>query len=929
MSIKLEQFSGIAPKIKPPLLPGNMATVAKNVRVDSGALVPLKGATQVTTVPSSSKSIYSHEVSPGNNQWLYWDQPGVSPVRSQVPNDVWNRLYYTGDGVPKLAYTDTETLALVQGLRLGVPAPSYPPSLSATATPGSPTPNEIAADIKFVPGALTITTSNATHNAGTTVTAGNFIPGVSYTIATIGTTDFTAIGAASNTVGLVFEATGVGAGTGTATSPGSITKTSTATNGKFDSQGYSAQSYQTACAVRFTIPVRPYAAIAGLDGDPSASPNNKTIDFGIMSNNAGVISIYENGVSKGVFDTHIDTDVFEIEYRGASIIYKKNGEVMMESKTVIERTFYFDSSLSGETASIDNIEFGTYTLPSITPVFKAGALTLNGSATITGNRAEKVKAGTAWDTQAFSQEHYTDGCLVKFQFGNATKGAAAGLNSPPLTNAGLGNLDYAIYGDASGNIHIYESNVDRGVFGTYVAGDKFEVEYTSTSVIYRKNGIVMRTVATTAGRTFYFDSSLRAKGSIITNVEFGTILKEAQIIDEFVTEITEKERYYVYTYVTALGEEGPPSPPALIKINDLQEVVLTFTSEDLSAFNNLTTGARRRVYRTAQGTTDTEYLYVGEVQFTEGAMTDNLLDVSLGEILPSTTWFPPPEDMQGLLDTPNGFMVGFSGNALCPSEIFLPHAYNPLNQLAFQKPITGVAITGDSIIVMTEDFPYLVTGTTPDTLSAIRIDHPQTCTNRASIVNMGGYVMMASPDGLLSVTANDMAVASQQFFTRDQWQAYSPSTLRGFFYEGIYIGFSDTKAFMFDMRDEKTVLTELEGFNFIAGYRDNKSDTLYLLDASGNIKSWETGAPSSMTWKSKPQRVAVPMCPAAIRVFASGPVTFNLWADGINVVTNMLISGNSAARLPAGYKAIEFQLQLSGVSSIDSVAIANSMKELA
>lgn len=48
------------------------------------------------------------------------------------------------------------------------------------------------------------------------VVAGNFIIGHTYTILTIGSTDFTAIGAATNTVGLAFLASGVGSGTGTA-----------------------------------------------------------------------------------------------------------------------------------------------------------------------------------------------------------------------------------------------------------------------------------------------------------------------------------------------------------------------------------------------------------------------------------------------------------------------------------------------------------------------------------------------------------------------------------------------------------------------------------------------------------------------------------------------------------------------------------------
>ena len=50
----------------------------------------------------------------------------------------------------------------------------------------------------------------------TTVSAGSFVAGTIYTILTVGTTDFTAIGAPSNTVGVEFTATGVGSGTGTA-----------------------------------------------------------------------------------------------------------------------------------------------------------------------------------------------------------------------------------------------------------------------------------------------------------------------------------------------------------------------------------------------------------------------------------------------------------------------------------------------------------------------------------------------------------------------------------------------------------------------------------------------------------------------------------------------------------------------------------------
>ena len=49
-----------------------------------------------------------------------------------------------------------------------------------------------------------------------TFTAGEFVIDNTYKILTIGTTDFTLIGASNNTIGEIFKATGVGTGTGTA-----------------------------------------------------------------------------------------------------------------------------------------------------------------------------------------------------------------------------------------------------------------------------------------------------------------------------------------------------------------------------------------------------------------------------------------------------------------------------------------------------------------------------------------------------------------------------------------------------------------------------------------------------------------------------------------------------------------------------------------
>jgi type IV pilus assembly protein PilY1 len=76
-------------------------------------------------------------------------------------------------------------------------------------------------------GCQNLANNGVTHDPGVyfrlqkaDVSAGSFVAGSSYTIKTVGTTNFTTIGATANTVGISFVATGAGSGSGVATSAG-------------------------------------------------------------------------------------------------------------------------------------------------------------------------------------------------------------------------------------------------------------------------------------------------------------------------------------------------------------------------------------------------------------------------------------------------------------------------------------------------------------------------------------------------------------------------------------------------------------------------------------------------------------------------------------------------------------------------------------
>ena len=82
-------------------------------------------------------------------------------------------------------------------------------------------------------GATASTFTIQAANSSSTTYAGNFVIGQQYKIFTVGTTDFTLIGASSNSVGIVFTATGAGSGTGTAYCPNPVPANSGIPNTNF------------------------------------------------------------------------------------------------------------------------------------------------------------------------------------------------------------------------------------------------------------------------------------------------------------------------------------------------------------------------------------------------------------------------------------------------------------------------------------------------------------------------------------------------------------------------------------------------------------------------------------------------------------------------------------------------------------------------
>jgi hypothetical protein len=115
-ALKLTGFSGETPRIVPRLLAATAAQVAIDARLDDGSLTPYLAPALVTTlVGGPFNTIYRFE-----EEWLAF-AGAVHLARGPVADE---RLYYTGDGVPKLRVG-------ANVFPLAVPRPSAAP----TATP--------------------------------------------------------------------------------------------------------------------------------------------------------------------------------------------------------------------------------------------------------------------------------------------------------------------------------------------------------------------------------------------------------------------------------------------------------------------------------------------------------------------------------------------------------------------------------------------------------------------------------------------------------------------------------------------------------------------------------------------------------------------------------------------------------------------------
>jgi len=104
--------------------------------------------------------------------------------------------------------------------------------------------------------------------------------------------------------------------------------------------------------------------------------------------------------------------------------------------------------------------------------------------------------------------------------------------------------------------------------------------------------------------------------------------------------------------------------------------------------------------------------------------------------------------------------------------------------------IVGLGVYDTSVVVLTKNRPYILTGTNPESMSQVKLPLNQPCISKRSIASDQYGVLYASPNGLVSIGTGQQDIVTTPLYTRDDWQALSPGGMLGVIWNNLYIGFT-------------------------------------------------------------------------------------------------------------------------------------------
>ncbi len=320
------------------------------------------------------------------------------------------------------------------------------------------------------------------------------------------------------------------------------------------------------------------------------------------------------------------------------------------------------------------------------------------------------------------------------------------------------------------------------------------------------------------------------------------------------------------------------APGTVLSVTDNYTITFTHGSSGTVAYG---ADANGTLYMNAAESSDDTPRYWGE---SNTNFTDDFLVANLDTILGSKDYDKPEATMSGIQLAHNNIMVGFFENQVCFSEPSKPHAWPEKYRLTIESPIVGISAISGYILIMTDNYPYLVSGSDPSTMSVSRMDVEMPCVAKQSVVNMGYGIAYATYGGLAVFSpTSGVDIVTKHLHDWDTWASdLDASTIIGHYYNGNYFGTHSAQSFIFK-QDQQTggYFTTIKE-KFDSAWSDPSTNSMYYSkDTTGDIYQWDKSDQplTAMEWKSKTIRFKEPVNLGACRIIADfGDITDNALA---------------------------------------------------
>jgi hypothetical protein len=303
---------------------------------------------------------------------------------------------------------------------------------------------------------------------------------------------------------------------------------------------------------------------------------------------------------------------------------------------------------------------------------------------------------------------------------------------------------------------------------------------------------------------------------------------------------------------------GPTANTLVVNLNTAQTYT-TGGSWAKDAPHN-TTGMVKRIYRTTG--TGGDFLFVAEIAVATTTYVDAVAADDLGEVLPTADSLLPPKNLISLTSLPNGCLVGISGNEVCFSDPYLPYSWPLRNRYTFSGVGVDLVSAGNSVIVLTDAFPVLFTGSDPEAMSPSVMQTYAPCATKRGVVDVGGGCMYPSFDGLWIAAPGRVEKLTAKLYREEEWRALNPASFVAGFSDGQYFaGYTaDSSKFIFvyDTAENDSVIRVEQDASYLL--RNDTDGDLYLALAN-KIYRWDGNENSRFAsdWVSSEMQMPAPM----------------------------------------------------------------------